>query len=95
MFSKMSLYNSVYFVVCLQFVFQITFYSDIRYSKYLKSVAFSITVYQKLTHCMWFPNIAMDFVFVLDIVMLYFLAVRFTCYAIVWFFCFSSTTKLP
>jgi len=32
---------------------------------------------------MWFPHIAIDFVFVLDIVIWYFLAVRFRWYAMV------------
>ena len=31
---------------------------------------------------MWFPRIAIDFVFVLDIVILYFLAIMFKWYAI-------------
>jgi len=37
---------------------------------------------------MWFPNIAIDFVFVLEMVILYFLAIRFKWYAIV---CNSSS----
>jgi len=37
---------------------------------------------------MWFPYIAIDFVFVLDMVILYFLAIRFRWYAIV---CNSSS----
>jgi len=32
---------------------------------------------------MWFPHIEIDLVFVLDIVILYFLAIRFRWYAIV------------
>ena len=32
---------------------------------------------------MWFPHIAIDFVFVLDMVILYFLAIRFKWCAIV------------
>ena len=41
-----------------------------------------------LTLCMWFPHIAIDFVFVLDMAILYFLATRFRWYAIV---CNSSS----
>ena len=40
------------------------------------------------TLCMWFPRIAIDFVYVLDIVILYFLAIMFKWYAIV---CNSSS----
>ena len=35
------------------------------------------------TLCMWFPHIAIDLVFVLDMVISYFLAMRFRWYAIV------------
>jgi len=57
--------------------------------KGLKSVTRSvimsfITIF---TLCMWFPHIAIDLVFVLDMVM-YFLAIRFRWYAIV---CRSSS----
>jgi len=59
--------------------------SDIRYPRYLKSVTCSvifsfITIF---TLCMWFPHIAIDFVFVLDMVILYFFAIRFMWYVIV------------
>jgi hypothetical protein len=40
------------------------------------------------TVCMWFPHIAIDFVLMCDMFILYFLAVRFSCYAIV---CHSSS----
>ena len=40
------------------------------------------------TLCMWFPHIAIDFVFVLDMVILYFLAISFKWCAIV---CKSSS----
>ena len=56
-----------------------------RYPKYLKSVTFSIILsfITIFTLCMWFPHIAIDFVFVLDMVILYFLAIRFKWCAIV------------
>jgi len=47
-----------------------------------------ITIY---TLCMWFPHIAIDFVFVLDMVILYFLAIRFKWCAIV---CKSSDVAI-
>jgi hypothetical protein len=40
------------------------------------------------TFCMWFPHITIDFVLVLDMFFLYFLAIRFRCYAMV---CNSSS----
>ena len=54
-------------------------YSDIRYLKYLKSVTRSIILSFIIifTLCMWFPHIVIDFVFVLDMVILYFPAISF------------------
>ena len=65
-------------------------YSDMRYPKYLKSVTCSIILsfITIFTLCMWFSHNATDFVFVLDMVILYFLAIRFKWYAIV---CQSSS----
>jgi hypothetical protein len=65
-------------------------YYDIQYPKYLNSftcsmILSSITIF---TLCMLFPRIVIDFVFVLDIVILNFLAIRFNWYAI---FCNSSS----
>ena len=44
-----------------------------HYPKYLKSVTCSIILLfiTIFTLCMWFPHIAIDFVFVLDIVITY------------------------
>ena len=52
-------------------------YSDMRYPRYLKSVTCSIILsfITIFTLCMWFPHIAIDFVFVLHMVILYFLAI--------------------
>ena len=60
-------------------------YSDMRYPKYIKSVTYSIILsfITIFTLCMWFPHIGIDFVFVLDMVILYFLAIRFKWCAIV------------
>src|SRR5215469_17034786 len=65
-------------------------YSDIRYPRYLKSVTCSIKLsfITIFTRCMWFPHIAIDFVFVLDMVILYFFAIRLRWYAII---CNSSS----
>src|SRR5215469_1062546 len=86
----MSPYNSVYFLVSLQFISKSLLYSDIRYPRYLKSVTCSIKLsfITIFTLCMWFPHIAIDFVFVLDMVILYFLAIRLRRYAII---CNSSS----
>ena len=58
-------------------------YSDIRYPSYLKSVTCSIILSFIIifTLYMWLPHIAIDFVFVLDMVILYFLAIRFRWHA--------------
>jgi len=65
-------------------------HSDMQYPKYLKSVICSIILsfITIFTLCMWFPHIAIDDVFVLDMVILYFLAIRFKWCAIV---CNSSS----
>ena len=65
-------------------------YSDIQYPKYLKYVTCSIMLsfITIFTLCMWFPHIAIDFVFVLDIDILYFIATMFWWCAIV---CNSSS----
>ena len=68
-------------------------YSGIQYPRYFKSVTCSIILsfITVFTLRMWFPHIAIAFVFVLYIVILYFLAVRFRWYAIV---CKSFLFKL-
>ena len=62
-------------------------YSDIQYPKYLKYVTHSIMLsfITIFTLCMCFSHIAIDFVFVLDMVVFYFLAIIFRWYAIDFF----------
>ena len=61
-------------MVCVLYVCNLSskslLYSDIRYPNYLKSVTCSVILsfITICTLCMWFPHIAIDFVFVLDIV---------------------------
>ena len=70
------------FAICLLNHFCILIYGTPRY---LKSVTCSIILpfITIFTLCLWFPHIAIDFVFVLDMVILYFLAISFKRYAIV------------
>jgi len=80
----MSPYRSVILLYVCNLSSELLLYSYIWYPRYLKSVTCSIILlFITIFTPMWFPHIAIDFVFVLDMVILYFLAIRFMWYAIV------------